>query len=259
MTWTTRPRSRIGSTAFFGEGDGPRLVLIHGVGLRAEAWNGQVSGLARAFDVVAPDLAGHGESDGFAEEPTLQAFSDRLAGLLHRDTVLVGHSMGAMIALDLAIRSPDAVRGVVALNAIYRRTAAAGEAVRHRAGQLDGVRVPDPEPTLTRWFGDRASPERNACAGWLGSVDPEGYRHAYRVFASEDGPSDAGLRSLTCPALFMTGGEEPNSTPAMSEAMAALAADGRCRVLADAAHMMPMTHAAEVTAAIQAFATECLT
>lgn len=259
MTWTTRPRSRIGSTAFIQAGDGPRLVLIHGVGLRAEAWNGQVFGLARAFDVVAPDLAGHGESDGFAEEPTLQAFSDRLAGLLHRDTVLVGHSMGAMIALDLAIRSPYKVCGVMALNAIFRRPESARASVRQRAGQLDGVHVPDPEPTLVRWFGDRASPERNACAGWLRSVDPAGYRHAYKVFASEDGPSDDGLRSLTCPALFMTGGEEPNSTPAMSEAMAALASDGRCRVLAGAAHMMPMTHAAEVTAAIQAFATECLT
>ncbi|ASP34570.1 alpha/beta fold hydrolase [Labrenzia sp. VG12] len=259
MTWTTRPRSRTGRTAYIRAGSGPRLVLIHGVGLRAEAWAGQLPDLAGSFEVLAPDLAGHGESDGFAEEPTLQAFSDRLAGLLNRDTVLVGHSMGAMIALDLAFRNPDAVRGVVALNAIYRRTTAAGEAVRQRAGQLDGVHGPDPEPTLARWFGDRASPERNACAGWLRSVDPESYRHAYRVFASEDGPSDAGLRSLNCPALFMTGREEPNSTPAMSEAMAALAADGRCRVLAGAAHMMPMTHAAEVTAAIQAFATESLT
>ena len=259
MTWTTRPRSRTGRTAYIRAGSGPRLVLIHGVGLRAEAWAGQLPDLAGSFEVLAPDLAGHGESDGFTERPSLQEFGGRLSGLLDRDIVLVGHSMGAMIALDLAIRNPDAVRGVVALNAIYRRSAAAGEAVRQRAGRLDGTQVPDPEPTLTRWFGDRASPERDACAGWLRSVDPAGYRHAYSVFASEDGPSDADLRSLNCPALFMTGAEEPNSTPAMSEAMAGLAPDGRCEVLDGAAHMMPMTHADAVTVALHAFATECLT
>jgi len=258
MTWTTRPRSRTGSTAYLQQGNGPRLVLLHGVGLRAEAWNAQVQGLAEGFEIVAPDLAGHGESDCLAERPSLRGVGERLAGLLDRDAVLVGHSMGAMIALDLAIRDAGTIRGVVALNAIYRRTEAARRVVQDRAGRLDGLSVPEPEPTLTRWFGNRPSAERRACAGWLGSVDPKGYRDAYSVFASEDGPADAGLRSLHCPALFMTGAEEPNSTPAMSEAMAALVPDGRYEVLQGAAHMMPMTHAREVTMAICAFARECL-
>ncbi len=88
-------------------------------------------------------------------------------------------------------------------------------------------------------------------------MDPEGYKAAYSVFAREDGPADEALRKLSCPALFMTGGREQNSTPAMSRAMAALAPDGRAEIVADAAHMMPMTHPELVNRALLEFAERC--
>jgi pimeloyl-ACP methyl ester carboxylesterase len=77
------------------------------------------------------------------------------------------------------------------------------------------------------------------------------------VFANEDGPADTGLATLQCPALFITGADEPNSTPAMSAAMAKLTPNGRAVIVAGAAHMLPMTHAAEVNTALIDFFTEC--
>jgi pimeloyl-ACP methyl ester carboxylesterase len=56
----------------------------------------------------------------------------------------------------------------------------------------------------------------------------------------------------------MTGALEPNSTPAMSEAMAALTPKGRAIIVPDAAHMMPMTHPEVVNAALLDFAAEVL-
>lgn len=258
MIWTTRPRSRDGGVAFVEQGNGPRVLLLHGVGLRAEAWNAQIDALADKFDVIAPDLPGHGGSERLPGTPGLRAFSESFDPFLDRPVVVIGHSMGAMIALDLAIRFPDRVAGVGALNAIFRRSDAAREAVRKRAGSLDGVSAPNPEPTLRRWFGEDPAPERQACEAWLRSVDPLGYRTAYRIFAAEDGPSDVGLASLACPALFLTGGREPNSTPAMSRAMAERAPKARASVIEDAAHMMPMTHADVVTEILGRFARECL-
>jgi len=258
MTWTTRPRSEGGGLAFVEKGAGPRLLLLHGVGLRAEAWNGQIDTLAKEFEVIVPDLPGHGGSSRLEGSPVLAHFSDCLARLLDAPTVVIGHSMGAMIALDLAIRFPDRVAGVAALNAIYRRTGAAQEAVRQRADCLDGVSAPNPEPALQRWFGGDPSPERQACDAWLRTADPSGYRTAYRIFAAEDGPSGEGLAGLTCPALFLTGGEEANSTPAMSRKMADLAPRGKASVIEDAAHMMPMTHAGAVSEILGSFARECL-
>ena len=257
MTWTTRPRSERKELAVIAEGTGPRLLLIHGVGLRAEAWNAQMNALSERFEMIAPDLPGHGESEGLSFPATLADFGDRLARLLDRPTVIVGHSLGALIALDIAARHPERIQGVAALNAIYRRTDVAQQAVQERARSLDGQTVADPDGPLQRWFGEEPSPERNACKEWLQGVDPYGYRTAYKVFADEDGPAHEDLRGLRCPALFITGEREPNSTPAMSRAMAGLAPKGQVQVIGGAAHMMPMTHADEVNSALRRFVEEC--
>jgi pimeloyl-ACP methyl ester carboxylesterase len=253
MTWTTRPRSEAGTLAAIAAGEGPTVLLIHGVGLRAEAWGAQIDALACVYRVLAVDMPGHGESLRLPTPAMLADYTDAIAATLNAPAVVVGHSFGAMIALDLALRHPGRVAGVAALNAIYRRSETAKAAVRARAATLDGTSMADPTATLERWFGSVSSPERNACRDWLCSVDPVGYRTAYTVFADEDGPDDEGLRGLECPALFLTGEREPNSTPRMSEQMAALVHKGQAVVLADAAHMLPMTHAPQVNTMLMKF------
>ena len=104
----------------------------------------------------------------------------------------------------------------------------------------------DPTETLRRWFGETQSPERSACASWLSDVDPKGYQLAYQVFAREHGPDPVALTRLTCPAVFMTGEKEPNSTPTMSKRLARLVPQGTSEIVEGAAHMMPMTHARQV-------------
>lgn len=257
MTWTTRPRSDFGPLRGVHEGSGPRVVLLHGVGLRAEAWGAQIDALSSAFEVVALDMAGHGESPRLEDHAHLSAFTDSVKEAIDGPVLVAGHSMGAMIALDLAIRYPELARGVATLNAIFRRSPEAAAAVKTRAESLDGVTPSDPTKTLQRWFGSAASSEATACLNWLNSVDTAGYRDAYTVFAEEDGPSDAGIAALHCPALFCTGADEPNSTPAMSHNMARLAPQGRAEVVPGAAHMMPMTHPTQVNAILQEFFESC--
>lgn len=84
-------------------------------------------------------------------------------------------------------------------------------------------------------------------------MDPAVYRDAYRAFARENGPNEQELRELNCPALFLTRGREPNSTPDMSRQMPAMVKGGRAKVVADAAHMLPMTHASEVNVILANF------
>ena len=230
MMWQERPRTIQNGLATITNGSGPHVLFIHGVGLRAEAWCGQLEKLAQHYRVIA--------------------------SLLDSDTLVVGHSMGAMIALRLAIIHAERITGVVALNAIFERHARAIQSVRDRLAALDGISPVDPAGPLGRWFGDSQSPERDACDAWLCAMDPQEYKAAYRVFSQEDGPSRQALASLTCSALFMTGGLEPNSTPTMSRTMASLAAKGRAMIVEDAAHMMPMTHPKTVTDALLSFATE---
>ena len=254
MTWTTRRRSDIGGLAAIAAGSGPLVLMIHGVGLRAEAWAAQIDALAADHRVLALDMPGHGESPMRGGLSGIAAYTDACAAALSEPALIVGHSMGAMIALDMAHRHGDRVRGVAALNAVFDRSASAADAVRDRAASLDGRTAPDPEPTLTRWFGGDQSPERDACRSWLTTVDPGAYKTAYTAFASSTVPRPDTLRALRCPALFATGAEEPNSTPRMSLAMAEHAKDGQAAILAGAAHMMPMTHAAQTSAMLRHFA-----
>ena len=259
MIWTTRPRcDGPGGLSYWQSGTGPALVLIHGVGLRAEAWAGLAAALAQHFTLHGVDLPGHGQSR-LGAATSLADYSRALGGFIETfstPVLVAGHSMGAMIALDLAARMPERIAGVAALNAIYRRDGVAAEAVRARAAALDGIRQADPAATLARWFGEVPSQQdaaaAEACETWLRAADPAGYAAAYGVFASEDGPEDAALAALPMPALFMTGAGDRNSTPDMSRAMAGLAPRGQARIIADAGHMMPMTHGGPVAAALLA-------
>ncbi len=245
MTWTTLPRSKPANMAYVQRGVGPHVLLIHGVGLRAEAWAAQIASLSSSYQVTACDLPGHGQSEALEiERPNLSDYTDAVAQLITEPTVVIGHSMGAMIAFECA--SHRNVIGVAALNAIFERTPQAHEAVRNRAETLSDTQSSDPTGTLQRWFSDLTTPEAQACEDWLGQVSPRAYKKAYTVFAAENGPSRDGLRQMTHPALFITGADEPNSTPDMSRTMANLCPNGQAIILEGAAHMMPMTHAQQV-------------
>ncbi|WP_424830421.1 alpha/beta fold hydrolase [Ruegeria sp.] len=259
MTWITRQRFEIGGLMAIQAGSGPSVLLLHGVGLRAEAWGAQLDGLSHQAHLTAPDLPGHGDSPPLCANAGLSGYSDAAMAVLARlraPTVVVGHSMGAMIALDLAVTAPERVCGVVAMNAVFERSAEAARAVQARAAELNGSTPADPSTTLRRWFGDATSAERDACRAWLLAMNPIAYKMAYTAFAQSQKPDRADLANLGCPALFITGSLEPNSTPAMTRAMANLAPKGRAQIVEGAAHMMPMTHAHDVTAALSQFLDE---
>ena len=78
MTWTTLPRSNFAELQCIERGSGPSIVLIHGVGLRAEAWKAQITALSQRYRVQAVDMPGHGESDG-SDLQSLAEFTDAIA------------------------------------------------------------------------------------------------------------------------------------------------------------------------------------
>ena len=87
-------------------GDGPPVLLIHGVGLRAEVWGPQIDALCATHRVLAVDMPGHGGSDPLplgASLPDFVAWAARVIDDLALGPIAVaGHSMGALIAGGLA-------------------------------------------------------------------------------------------------------------------------------------------------------------
>jgi pimeloyl-ACP methyl ester carboxylesterase len=99
---------------WFEAGSGPDLALLHGFGGAASNWAAVAPALAQDHRVLVADLPGHGGSSALPAAPArLDPYADRVASLLGGPTVLVGHSLGAVVALRLAIRHPKLVRGVV--------------------------------------------------------------------------------------------------------------------------------------------------
>src|SRR5689334_8517196 len=95
----------------FEAGSGPTIALLHGLGGAASNWALVAPALARRSRVVVPDLPGHGGSSALpAPVETLDPYADRVAALLAEPAVVVGHSLGAVVALRLAARRPELVR-----------------------------------------------------------------------------------------------------------------------------------------------------
>lgn len=254
-----------GSIAYLRAGRGTPVVLIHGVGMNAEVWAPQVDALAPHHDVIAMDMPGHGESSLPPDPARLEDYGDAVVGLLDAlgitQAALVGHSMGALVALQVALRHPARVARLVAMNAVFCRPPELKRAVEARADELEerGVAA-SVEPTLARWFGDPVPDHLvKVCAlvrAALEQVRPDGYRATYRLFASSDAVFADALRQLAPPALFFTGEHDANSSPAMSREMTARAPDGRADILAGARHMMALTHPDAVNRSLLAFLAE---
>ncbi|SFT59181.1 alpha/beta hydrolase [Mesorhizobium sp. YR577] len=240
-------RSRTpGGAAYMEQGSGEPLLLIHGVGMRLEAWAPQIGALSHTHRVIAVDMPGHGESDRIAAGALLQdfvAWFGKVLDDLRLESVNVaGHSMGALIAGGMAASFGARVKRVALLNGVYRRDPEARAAVLARVDSIREGRI-DRDGPLRRWFGEgnEDSPAYRLTHGWLSKVDPEAYATAYAAFAQGDATYADAWPRVACPALFLTGEHDPNSTPAMAKAMAAAAPAGWARIIAGHRHMVNLT------------------
>ena len=102
--------------------DQPNLVLVHGWMCDQSYWDQQVPGLAEGFGVVTVDLAGHGDSGMGRESWTIASLAQDVAAVISKleldDVIVVGHSMGGLVALDVARQLPDEVIGVIGIDTL---------------------------------------------------------------------------------------------------------------------------------------------
>lgn len=248
-----------GGTNYQVSGSGEPVVLVHGVGMQWGVWAPQIAALQKSHRVIACDMLGHGGSRLPAPGATLGDFAEQLSELLaHLDVPaanVAGHSMGALVALEFALRHPRKVLRVAALNAVFQRTPAQRDAVMQRARTLHEVGVKATiDATIARWFDDPVAPElqpmAEKIAGYLRAVQPAGYASAYGIFAASDDVHAGRLHRLAMPALFLTGEHDANSSPDMSRAMAREAANAEAEVIAGARHMMNVTAPQAVNASL---------
>jgi pimeloyl-ACP methyl ester carboxylesterase len=265
-----------GRIAYDVTGEGPLIVLAHGIGDRRQAFRFLVPELVRAgFRVAAADMRGHGESStgDWKSISRTDVAGDLVALIRHLGgpAVIVGHSLSGGAATIAAATAPDLVSGIVELGPFTRKVEYSLGGLlrvrRYRRGTLlmGGVLL---LRSLNMWMGylDLAYPEKPA--------DYAAYMAALRAKLSEPGrmaellktmktsPADAGaaLPRISCPALVIMGTEDPDWADPQAEAEGIVAAMpaglGTVAMLTGHGHYLHAECPAEVAALTTSFLRE---
>ncbi|MDP6708884.1 MAG: alpha/beta fold hydrolase [Alphaproteobacteria bacterium] len=245
------------------DGDGPTVVLAHGVLMDMGMWERQVAGLAKDHRVVRFDMWGHGGSTDPAGPRTLDDFVGQLAKVVaiagdRGPPALVGFSMGGLLAQAFAVQQSGALDRLVLMNAVYDRSADQARASAARLADFERSGIAGcAEATVQRWFTEA---ERETLAreialieGWMRAGDEAAKLKAYRVFATAGGSLVGKLDRIGCPTLVLTGEHDVGSTAEMARRMAAEIPGARLEIVPEQRHMMGVVAAAEVNRILRAF------
>ena len=244
-------------------GDGDTTVLmLHGIGGGRQAFARQMGLLADAgFHAVAWDMPGYGHS-AIVEPYTFDALADEcieLIDVLDPDRlVLLGHSMGGMVAQEVAARVPGRIAGLV----LAGTSAAFGKAdgawqrtfVAERTAPLDAGRsMRELAASLveTMISPSAATTARAEAVDVMGHVPPRTYRLALQALMGFD--RRASLASLAMPVLLVAGADDRNAPPSVMEGMAERIGRAQYVCLDRCGHLMPLEQPAAFNDALLAF------
>jgi len=201
----------------WGGGGKPGIVLVHGGAAHAGWWTFLAPLLTTHYDVVAPDLSGHGES-GRREEYPRRVWADELMAIVADarfigPPVLVGHSMGGLISIVAASLYGDRLAGAIIVDSPVRKPdpesheGGAGRSFKNprtyatRAEALTHFRLIPPQPCENPFIIDHIAGGslREVDGGWTWKFDP-------RVFIkfSKEKTSDY-LASARCRVALFRG------------------------------------------------------
>lgn len=199
----TGPNRRVSPT----EPAAPEIVFVHGFGCARNDWAAQVAALASRNEVIAVDLAAHGESPGRAADCTIERFGADVAELLGTldlaHAVLVGHSMGCRVVVEAALQAPARIAGLVLVDG-SQFVAEAGAAL-DAAFATPGGYASVVSGMFAQMFNERSDRETaDAIIARAGKLPPESGMHALRDMARYDVTRfEASLSCLDRPVLAL--------------------------------------------------------
>jgi len=139
------------------DGNGPPVVLIHGVGLDHTIWDPVVARLSAEFRVLRYDIVGHGQTPASADRLIFSELTGQLADLLGAHGIeriaVVGFSLGALVAQAFTLTHPARVSKLVLLNCTFKRNPQQQAGIMSRLDEAieHGVSS-NVEASINRWF-----------------------------------------------------------------------------------------------------------
>lgn len=220
-----------------GPHDGPRFVLVHGLGVAASYFERLARVLARTGDVHVLELPGFGPGPRPSEPLTVEEHADQVVHHLRTSgtdrAVLVGHSMGSQLVVETALKAPELVSAVVVMGCVVDPVA--------RTATRQGLRLLTDllrEPPRANWMVlkdyVRTGPR------WYLATLPAmlGYR------------LEEAVADLPHPLLVVRGERDPIAPRTWTEQVCRAAPDARLLEVPTAGHVVMWSHPEEVGAAV---------
>lgn len=205
-----------GRIAYEEAGQGRPVLCLHGMNGSTQSWSEQLSGLSGEFRVVSWDAPGFGESDpcGASLDAYGKAVAELMDGLDLRDAIVVGHSMGGLVATKLAADRNPRVAGIVLSSTHLGYARPPGEPLMERyAGRMNHLMRhgggPEYGMTSARKMVPADASERAiaALAAVAAGARFEGMRDAGRALQEADNGKIAPRVSV--PVALFIGGRDP--------------------------------------------------
>ncbi len=223
------------------------LVFLHGIGGRASGWAPIQAACAKAGHAsLAWDMPGYGESPSI-DPCDFDRLADALAALLDAQglpkAVLVGHSLGGMVALQMWARHPERVAGLV--------LAASSPAFGHGSGDFQqafiaqrlapleaGRSMHDVAAGLipTMVAPGYAGPGLAQAQACMGSISPAAYKAALGALVQFE--QRAALPTITVPTLCIAGEHDRTAAPSVVQRMADKIPNAQCQCLSGVGHLL---------------------
>jgi pimeloyl-ACP methyl ester carboxylesterase len=248
-------------------GTGPPLLLVAGYGVDASGWRPQIDTLSDAFTVTAYDHRGIGASSPIRGPITIADLAADAAGLLKHlgqgPALVAGASMGAAVALELALADSANVRALVLMTPALDsdpRLAAVLRAWREHDAPTSESRIRDMLPWLLgREHLAHAGRREATAAAWraMAARTPAAtLRHHADALLAWLGTRTGDLGRIDVPALVIAGGDDALTPPAGAEDLARALPRARLEILPGAGHALGIERAADVARLVRAFAAE---
>jgi 3-oxoadipate enol-lactonase len=243
---------------YISAGEGPPVVFVHGLGGSSNVWHGVIAAAKQHHHCIAPDLRGHGRSQGRGKF-SIEGWAKDVQKLIHHlelpAVTLVGHSLGTLVAQHLASTSPETVDQLVLVGGISYFQPPTADAYRERA---DLVEREGMDVLVDAWLEGAVSPQSHATkSGMVGLLrdmflrnEPQNYAKSCRALA--DAPK---IRrdELGQPTLIITGAHDRSTPLAMAQELTASIPVSRVKVIPDVGHWSPLESPGAVAAAMLEF------
>jgi len=233
-------------------GNGPDVVLLHGWGMNADVWEGILPALTKRFRITLLDLPGHGRSLDSLTDYSLQNLATTIATFVPQNAMLVGWSLGGIIATQLTLNNPDNIRKLVLVASapqfVCDDSWPDGTAADVLDSFADGLKQ-NYQQTIKRFIAIQA----------MGSEHAREQQHILRERVFRHGnPQPAALEAglailrhtnlrpelskITCPTLLVSGEHDSLFRPSAAEKTQSMISNARLSMISGAGHAPFLSH-----------------